>query len=51
MCRYVHLSADAHRDQRLDFLEVELWVVLSQSAWVLGTKLHFPVRATCTVNF
>jgi hypothetical protein len=43
----MHVSTGAHRDQRecLNFLELELQVVVSLQAKVLGTELRCPRRA------
>lgn len=44
LCVYVHICTCGHRGQKrlalVDFLGLELQVVMSHLVWVLGTKLH-----------
>lgn len=50
--RYVHMSAGACKGQKKasNFLQLELWVVVSCLTWVMGTGLGSSVRAVCTLN-
>lgn len=42
-------SAYGGQKRELDPLELELYMVISQPVWVLGTKLGTSVRAICTL--
>jgi hypothetical protein len=44
------LSVCGSQKMVLDFLELELQVVVSHPEWVLGTELRSSARAVCILN-
>ena len=52
LCVYVHFSADVCgvSMRASDPLELELWVVVSSTVWMLGIKPGSSTRAVCIIN-